>query len=210
MPVPPNVEAAFRKSLQDTINYYERIKTAVTPYTGELAALAVAMSLPIGDPGGKAGVNLASAYYKAVKDGRIRRNTRSMSSSQRAVSNALDLLTLVNSKSHPQSGRISQLKAALNTPLPQSSTNSTLSQRKSRLRLSQKRSNALKSNRGPVPYNIREYNGRRRTNGRSTFAPRVGSRLAANARRQLAGEPAQQTALEEANDAALRFLRNQD
>jgi len=188
MPVPPNVEAAFRKSLQDTINYYERIKKADTPYTEQLAALAVAMSLPIGDPAGKAGVNLASAYYKAVKEGRIHRNTRSMTSSQRAVSNALNLLELVQSKSHPQGGRISQLKAALNTPLPRSSTDITLSQRRSRLRLSQKRSNALTSNRGPVPYNIREFNARRRTNGRKTFAPRVGSPLAADAQKKMAQE----------------------
>jgi hypothetical protein len=203
MPVPPHVEAAFRKSLTDTLAYYTSMPGDHQP---QIAAIQTALSLEIGNPASREGVDLASKYYNDVKAGRIqkpRMSRKSMTSSQRAVSNAINLLELVQSKSHPQRGRISQLKAALNMPLPRSSTNATLSQRRERLRLSQKRV----TNREPVPYNIRAFNARR-TTGRSTFAPRVGSRLAANARRQLRGEPVHETALDEANDAALQFLRN--
>ena len=189
MSVTPNVETAFRKILNDTLLYYASMPG---DHSREIAAIQRTLSLEIGNPASQDGVDLASLYYKAVKEGLIQKpklSRKTMSSSQRAVSDALNLLELVQSKSHPQRGRIRQLKAALNTPLPRSSTDVTLSQRRSKLRLSQKRS-APRSNRGPVPYNIREFNARRRTNGRKTFAPRVGSPLAADAQKKMAQESA--------------------
>ena len=200
----------LKANFQRTKDYYQKLNSKKPGvYARELQALNAGLAvnrLPSENPEIQYAVDLASQYYRDVKAGRIqkpRMSRKSMTSSQRAVSNALNLLELVQSKSHPQGGRISQLKAALNTPLPRSSGDATLSQRRERLRLSQKRA----TNREPVPYNIRAFNARR-TTGRSTFAPRVGSRLAANARRQLRGEPVQETALDEANDAALQFLRN--
>jgi hypothetical protein len=190
MSVSQNVEASFRKILNDTLLYYASIPG---DHSREIGAIQRTLSLKIGNPEAQDGVDLASLYYKAMKEGLIQKpklSRKSMSSSQRAVSDALDLLELVQSKSHPQRGRIRQLRAALNTPLPRSSTDITLSQRRTRLRMSQKRSNALKSNKGPVPYNIRDFNARRRTNGRKTFAPRIGSPLAADAQAKKAQESA--------------------
>lgn len=156
MPVPPHIDAAYRKSLTDTLAYYTSLPG---DQRGQIAAIETALSLEIGNPASREGAELASLYRETGIQ-KPPRSRNSMSQSERAKFNAIKRFEqdpIVHRR------QILQLKAALNTPIRGSTNAESLNRRRNQLRKTQKSSNKNRPNARPP---------------RNTYVPTVSSPLA--------------------------------
>jgi hypothetical protein len=235
MPVPPHVDAAYRKSLNDTLAYYTSLPG---DQSKQITAIASALALEIGHPAATEGTDLASQYHEAVRSGIIKKPTRprsSMTNRELKVQDAINFYELLKTPERPYTTELQALEQTLSLPngdpkgkygtlLAESRNRNVKKRNVSGMTNSQKAKfvilQQLKATGDPAhtgriaeleaalrgnsntrrrPYNATPRN--RNTRKNKNYKPRVSSPLA----RQNVREP---DALDEANDAALQFLRN--
>jgi hypothetical protein len=168
------MSGAYYNSLQEALTYYTNMPGN---HTREIAAINQALTSGMGKPESAGGVWLAAEYKRIQK----------MSPRNRAVFNAIKKL-----KADPSyhDRRIEQLEAALNPPPrngnPNANANANALKRRrtmaaNRLAANQSNANQSNANRSGNGNGIRRVTRNRNRNS----IPKVGSPLAANARRQL-------------------------